>query len=63
MQFLLDDAIGPGFALIAQQEAAVYIMVNLRNELWPELAPFCVVLGDDLPESIAGIRTLRPDWE
>lgn len=57
----LDDVIGPGFGLIAQQEAAVHAMVRLRSELWPELAPTCVALGDGLPEEVAGILTLRPD--
>jgi 3-(3-hydroxy-phenyl)propionate hydroxylase len=57
----LDDVIGMGFALIAQQEAAVRAMVDLRSQLWPDLAPTCIALGDGLSANIAGIRTLRPD--
>ena len=42
----LDDVIGPGFALLAQSEAAAQAMLRLQGTLWPELQPTLVVLGD-----------------
>lgn len=57
----LDDVIGPGFALIAQQDATARAMADLRDRLWPELAPTMIALADGLPATVADIATLVPE--
>lgn len=58
----LDSLMGCGFALLVQSEAAARAALSARDQLWPELAPQTVVLGDGLPAVLGGVRTARPDW-
>jgi 3-(3-hydroxy-phenyl)propionate hydroxylase len=57
----LDDVIGPGFALIAQQEATARFIADTRDSLWPELAPSLVAIGEDMPSDLDGVTTLVPE--
>jgi 3-(3-hydroxy-phenyl)propionate hydroxylase len=57
----LDDVIGPGFSLIAQQENTAQAMFRLRARLWPELAPSLVVIGEGLSDDLTDITTLTPE--
>jgi 3-(3-hydroxy-phenyl)propionate hydroxylase len=57
----LDDVIGPGFALIAQQTGTARAMAGLRDSLWPELAPAMIALGEDPPLDLAGVTALIPE--
>jgi len=62
----LDDVIGPGFALIAQQEEPAAAMAALRDRLWPALQPALVAIYADpptnnLPPILPGITTLVPE--
>ena len=54
----LDDVIGPGFALIAQQDGAARAMAELSDNLWPELAPTMLAIGENLSANIPGVTTL-----
>lgn len=65
----LDDVMGAGFALIAQQASTAADMVARRHELWPELAPTMLLLSDEEDAQLPGgdaqegaVAALRPDW-
>jgi 3-(3-hydroxy-phenyl)propionate hydroxylase len=62
----LDDVIGPGFALIAQQEKTAAAMAALRDRLWPALQPTLVLICADpppknLPPILPKISILVPE--
>lgn len=59
----LDDEIGPGFALIAQQQATARALSAARDMPWPELAPTLIALADSSLPPLPGITSLipRPD--
>ena len=57
----LDDVIGAGFALIAQQKSTARAMVDLREILWPELEPTLITIGDSLSLNVDGVTTLVPE--
>lgn len=56
----LDDVIGPGFALIAQQEGATRALTTVAAAPWRELAPTLIALGEGLPADIEGVASLVP---
>jgi 3-(3-hydroxy-phenyl)propionate hydroxylase len=51
----LDDEIGPGFAMIAQQEATARAMSVGRDTLWPELTPSLITLTDTALPALPGV--------
>ena len=57
----LDDVIGPGFALIAQREDAARAMAEMRETLWPELAPTMISIAETLAADIPGVVALVPE--
>ena len=57
----LDDVIGAGFALIAQQEGTARAMAESRDRLWPELAPALVAIAEDPPADLPGVVSLVPE--
>ena len=54
----LDDAIGPGFALIAQQDGTARAMAALRHSLWPELTPALVAVSGAPPIDLPDVTPL-----
>jgi 3-(3-hydroxy-phenyl)propionate hydroxylase len=56
----LDDAIGAGFALLAQSEATGRAMAAARGTLWPELDPALIAIIEDPSATIGGTAVFQP---
>lgn len=54
----LDDEIGPGFALIAQQQNVAEAMSAARDTLWPELAPTLIAITEAALPPLVGVTNL-----
>lgn len=56
----MDDALGAGFALLAQAPGTAAFMAAKQADLWPELAPARALLSADAGPAPEGVVRLRP---
>lgn len=59
----LDDLLGPGFALLAQNQAGATTLSRLNHPLWRTLTPSLVHLSANPAASVPGVQTAAPSDE
>ena len=60
-EVLLDDALGPGFAILVRSRRAGTVMPSLALAPWSKLDARCVAMapkGGDLPAGVTGVREI-----
>ncbi|MFN3658866.1 MAG: bifunctional 3-(3-hydroxy-phenyl)propionate/3-hydroxycinnamic acid hydroxylase [Pseudolabrys sp.] len=57
---MLDDVLGPGFALIVRSPRAAALVPRLRQAPWRDLGARIVVMGADAPEGAVAAEPLAP---
>jgi 3-(3-hydroxy-phenyl)propionate hydroxylase len=56
----LDEILGPGFALIVQDEGVLEFLNQIKHELWPQLDCKVVAIGERLIDAPDDVIRLQP---